>query len=252
MEIRSMLFPGIPQDAVINWAETEKNPNDNDIDIDFLLSDYETDNGVCFETTFSPIIENDKSSWINFKQEAENDSASYSSFQPLDEECKITTLCEKRTFKCDFVDCTYEADKCETLSAHKRRIHSKNGPYACPHCNEEFKLKDSMKKHVGRKHNEKPHRCTSCDMRFCTKQELENHTFSRHSESKSFACTFCPGAKKLFKTPKALRRHIDHTHKERKHFCLACGGTFAYEYELNKHQAKFCTMAKSLVSTSAN
>jgi len=162
-------------------------------------------------------------------------------------------LCEKGSlFKCDFVDCTYEADKYETLSAHKRRIHSNNGPYTCPHCNEQFKLKDSMKKHVARKHNEKPHRCTSCDMRFCTKQELENHTFSRHSDSKSFACTFCDGAKKLFKTPKALRRHIDHAHKEKKHFCLACGSTFAYEYELNKHQTKFCTMARSTLSSGAN
>jgi len=109
-----------------------------------------------------------------------------------------------------------------------------------------------MKKHVARKHNEKPHRCTDCDMRFCTKQELENHSFSRHSENRSFACTFCAGAKKLFKTPKALRRHIDHAHKERKHFCLACGGTFAYEYELNKHQTKFCSMARNEVACPAN
>lgn len=101
---------------------------------------------------------------------------------------------------------------------------------SCQVCGESFASRQSMLRHVGRKHPDAkndpnvtavryisaespkhPYACIECGKRFTTVTALSTHKARVHSQSNRFECTICH---KSYPVPSELRKHIKRVHEK--------------------------------------
>ncbi|XP_063047247.1 gastrula zinc finger protein XlCGF17.1-like [Engraulis encrasicolus] len=115
----------------------------------------------------------------------------------------------ERPFKCD------ECGKGFATAGHRREhqfIHAGTKPYACEHCDKSFGHGNDLVRHMRNHTGERPHPCPKCDMTFLRRETLQKH-ISRKHERKTLPP--CPGCGKVFKSERPLVKHVTTCNKKR-------------------------------------
>lgn len=156
------------------------------------------------------------------------------------------------------------------LSSHAK-YHRKGGVYWCTHCNEMvFSKKEELVAHVKQctgtiiaqleELNLLPHECGYCEEKFKMKDDLIKHLKQYHGLVRQFPCHLCG---LTYETNHSLRRHIQiiHEGRRRTYTCWVCGErdiqkTFTkrgllekhliQKHKLSKHEIDYSKMPKSL------
>ena len=110
---------------------------------------------------------------------------------------------------------SYPCKKCgdvfanrELLLAHRESMHHKVWP--CEHCDKVFKVKQMLDNHIRIHTKEKPFQCHICSQQFTQKVHLMAH-ISRHDE-KVCPKIACPQCGKTFRRQYDLKRHLKKHH----------------------------------------
>lgn len=116
--------------------------------------------------------------------------------------------------------------------------HTKECPYECDLCGENFRFRSSLSRHKFRHNDKKPHECHICGKGFIQAPTLRDH-LRTHTGNKSFICNICG---KSFITKHALGNHIN-MHKvkyicnelDADNRCQKCNTKFATKIQLKSH-----------------
>ena len=107
--------------------------------------------------------------------------------------------------------------------------------HKCEICDQEFKLKKSLSRHLSHFHNQKKqYICDIChNGNFRNQSQLDSHMKTIHENKKQYKCASC---KKSFSVVGYLKRHINSVHNGQKdHKCDSCGKTFSPANHLMTH-----------------
>ena len=107
---------------------------------------------------------------------------------------KIVTKCKL---------CDYQATFKENLLRHMKTFHSKTRNFECYECDEKFKLKGTLKKHIDAKHLQIKQTCLICQAEV---QCLRNHMRQVHERNIEYQCT-AENCKFVTNDTKALEKH---------------------------------------------
>ncbi|CAG2113311.1 unnamed protein product, partial [Medioppia subpectinata] len=177
----------------------------------------------------------------------------------------------RRQYKCDWHDCTYQCKSLTNLNLHRRRhsgqkpfkcqfpdcvssfvtnselkthtisIHSNESPFKCEWsgCGHAFKTKERLKCHSYNHNNEWPYVCEwpGCDAKYAKNSDLRMHRLCIHSNDKPYPCEW-PACEARFKTKNGRRLH-NYTHTgERPYRCEwpGCEASYYMVSKLNRHK----------------
>ncbi|XP_065371061.1 LOW QUALITY PROTEIN: zinc finger protein 568-like [Calliphora vicina] len=160
--------------------------------------------------------------------------------------------------------CSYKASRSSALKVHMGLVHGHDKvkeyfkpvldsgkKYPCNLCPRSYGRKDSLRKHVRRKHLNKPSKeetptkktkpqkpkdkerflCTYCGQSYSSKCGLESHVLT-HTGERPFSCEICS---KTFKRLKDLQLHRVIHSDEKPHQCSECGKAFKRVDKLKIH-----------------
>ncbi|CAH1981772.1 unnamed protein product [Acanthoscelides obtectus] len=157
--------------------------------------------------------------------------------------CNYTSHCEKGLI------CHIKRDNCYLGSSlgKSRSVSKKQYQYCCIKCNEVFKSKTSLNKHLVNNHvryiesvSSKIHECTFCDFKTAYKKHLPSHML-RHT-IKLFVCKHCNTS---FKSTQSLFDHILRIHpnfigsiSNKIYECMHCAHKGIRRSNFIRHMAK--------------
>ena len=120
------------------------------------------------------------------------------------------------------------------MNRHFRTFHENPLPQACTQCNERFRRKLQLKKHVILKHSgEYPYRCEHCNKGF-----LNTFLFSRHfaTHKTNEKARSCPDCDLTFDKWSSLVEHRRSVHKNVPRFtCDLCSKNFSRKPNIKDH-----------------
>ena len=105
--------------------------------------------------------------------------------------------------------------------------------YSCNQCGNEFKGKDTLRKHVKGFHADLiiPFDCDICNSTFKFPKSLQVHILKVHKKEFNFKCSLCEGK---FVTEDTLKKHIKR-HDRPRIFCEQCGKAMQTKTNLKDH-----------------
>ena len=118
---------------------------------------------------------------------------------------------------------------------HNRRVESQ---YTCFECDESFKTKECVRKHMEKHITERRKfeiECGKCDLKYSSEKLLEEHVITHmedctsNVEKEEFRCDDCNSQ---FTSKEYLENHMSKHNKNR---CIICGTCFWSESQLEKH-----------------
>ena len=143
---------------------------------------------------------------------------------------------EKHIRVCNICQATYESyDKFrQHKTIHKEK---KKTMHPCPHCNQEYEIKKSLKRHMLRVHGdadgETHYSCDKCDYVNKSHPKYQEHINAIHTKEVVYHCDQC-----TFTTYRKsnLQPHLKNVHEKYKpNKCDKCFAAFLTKRELNKH-----------------
>ncbi|XP_035680765.1 zinc finger protein 184-like isoform X1 [Branchiostoma floridae] len=163
----------------------------------------------------------------------------------------------EKPFACDL--CAYRAPQKRMLVRHVLKIHQKQRPHRCPHCDfgafDKKDIVEHMRLHSGekpwkcsqcsytttRKRNllrhvrvhtgEKPYQCRECPYAAADRRNLSDH-IRTHTDERPFRCTICGYGSR---TKGQLSRHLKHQHEAKPYKCPHCPFTATDAEHVHKH-----------------
>lgn len=157
----------------------------------------------------------------------------------------------------DIASCEFHMKECHTADItenYQYRNKLKTLRFSCPICQQGFRRKMSIEKHLSdktftekpaqktsdAKKWRKPTQCQACGKIFSDKFEAMYHYDRVHETNKTIKCDRC---EKFFATHKLLNRHMV-THGPKRHICSICGKLFPQIYQLTSHMDTHLTVKK--------
>ena len=180
---------------------------------------------------------------------------------------------EVAKFQCG--DCSFVTSKLYVFNEHVATHKNNEKEHECPVCQQKFKYKQSVKKHMmkhqgitpyhclicdyktnshsslevhQRAHSgEKPFVCKSCGMRFAQNSQLRVHIQYHSNANNPYKCELCD-----YQSPNyyKLTRHMK-VHRERPYACDMCNKKFMLPYQLRNHIATHSKVTQSIASSSS-
>lgn len=151
-----------------------------------------------------------------------------------------TVHLKQRKFVCDVCHRAYSFAK--NLRDHLAIVHLNQKNHFCTICNKNFMCKSSLKFHMKTLHGGKPKiKCEKCQRSFAHSCNYRVHL--KGHETKPFSCTHLT-CKLMFKTKKALDKHVKDCHNKPKpyglieHNCEQCNKTYMSRNGLKLHISK--------------
>lgn len=130
--------------------------------------------------------------------------------------------------------CTYNVNRCDSMSKHMLRVHSEGravAQFQCEVCGKTFIDKGYLRNHSVSHAKERLHKCHVCGHDFHRQSSLKRHIQS-HSEDKQFSCTLCE-----YQTNRKhlMYRHADLHRSGRAYSCRLCGAQFFTQLSFRSH-----------------
>jgi KRAB domain-containing zinc finger protein len=138
---------------------------------------------------------------------------------------KINSSCEK--LKCE----TTKLANSTELNIHTR-IHSKQKPYSCDHCQMNFSIKGNLTSHKRTHTGERPYSCCFCPKKFARSDCLIVHK-RIHTGEKPYQCDICHIK---FSCLSSLTYHKRIHRGEKPYDCDSCHKKFSQSTSLIRHQ----------------
>ncbi|KXJ70479.1 hypothetical protein RP20_CCG023427 [Aedes albopictus] len=136
----------------------------------------------------------------------------------------------KVLYRCS--DCGKQMVSPYTYQAHLR-IHSGERPFACPHCEQTFRISQGLNRHVREVHQKvRNYSCEVCGKRFGNGRNLKEHRFL-HTDEKPYVCNLCGSS---FKQKASLHMHRKIHDFSRNHTCSVCSKSFLTRSKLQLHE----------------
>ena len=180
---------------------------------------------------------------------------------------------EVAKFQCG--DCSFVTSKLYVFNEHVATHKNNEKEHECPVCQQKFKYKQSVKKHMMKHQGITPYHCSICDYKTNSHSSLEVHQRA-HSGEKPFVCKSC-GMR--FAQNSQLRVHIQYhsnannpykcelcdyqspnyykltrhmkVHRERPYACDMCNKKFMLPYQLRNHVATHSKVTSSIASSTS-
>merc|ERR1711874_410572 len=88
-------------------------------------------------------------------------------------------------------------------------VHQNYKPFKCNYCEDSFRRKDYLKKHVDGIHEKsKPSKCSDCEGSFSRKEDLKRHVNRVHLKIKALKKASCTKCKASFEQKSHLDNHM--------------------------------------------
>jgi len=170
-----------------------------------------------------------------------------------------------------------------SLKKHEQIVHMKVKNFKCFHCVKKFGRKVDLIDHVRTVHEKlKQFICDLCGLALASRQTLKTHRLTHDASSKNIVCGICNKSfrhkntfrkhtrrvhefdpskalncqicSKSFKHSEGLKRHVKKIHDTQcdKFVCSKCPKTFAFKYDLTKHNKTHNNPLKSKKSCFPN
>ncbi|CAH1267746.1 ZNF782 [Branchiostoma lanceolatum] len=135
----------------------------------------------------------------------------------------------EKPFACEL--CPYRAPQKRMLARHVLKIHQKQRPHRCQHCDFSAFDKKDIVEHMRLHSGEKPWKCSQCGYTTTRKRNLLRHV-RVHTGEKPFQCQLCPyAAADRRNLSDHIRTHTD----ERPYRCTICGYGSRTKGQLSRH-----------------
>ncbi|XP_059608727.1 zinc finger protein 239-like isoform X1 [Phlebotomus argentipes] len=186
---------------------------------------------LCEEIPFEAVEVEEKCTPMDVKVEPEDDLSSPGASNCFPEELYTIpeTLLKEEDIKEELPKKSTKSRKMRT-----RARSSRDQLFSCSECNQRFKFKSVLHKHIMR-HSERRFSCPKkCGNKFKTTLHANTHAAACIGKvTENFQCQHA-GCGKILKTKSGFKRHAL-VHSERSFICECCGGRFVSKRSLDIH-----------------
>ncbi|XP_069364474.1 uncharacterized protein [Maniola hyperantus] len=159
----------------------------------------------------------------------------------------------KKWYTCDVCENTF---KWKSLLVKHIKTHSDIKPFTCKFCHFKTKYKESLKTHIMRTHTgDRPFTCKLCEFKCAVNSNLVTH-MRTHTGEKPFSCKIC---KCLFARSDLLVKHLRTHTGEKPYSCKLCEYKCTENSNLVRHMRTHtgekrycCTLCKYKCTASSN
>merc|ERR1712122_228414 len=97
-------------------------------------------------------------------------------------------------FSC--TECNYVTFLKEQRNNHVNRVHKIMRENVCHHCGQAYSKKETLKRHLAKKHNEgapieRKYKCDQCEKSYEVLENLKIHVATNHDKTISYQCPIC-------------------------------------------------------------
>ncbi|XP_060068554.1 zinc finger protein Xfin-like [Ylistrum balloti] len=148
----------------------------------------------------------------------------------------------KKSRTCEFCGKVFRLP--HMMERHKV-VHTGEKPFQCHFCNKTFSFRTSYKAHLNSHPEYMPYKCAVCDTQFQMEKDFIDHRAQCRGGQNGVEFPFqCEVCKRVFRSTRSLRTHLDRKHQMEKHsqlpgsmrhYCQICQKGYFYKDSLTRH-----------------
>ncbi|XP_075210665.1 uncharacterized protein LOC142318019 [Lycorma delicatula] len=141
-------------------------------------------------------------------------------------------IIKQKTSECKCANCDLRTENLgKDISNENELPQHKGKKLVCEFCNERFRCKCYLKRHVNCHAKEKENNSNSCQKSLILENKLKTQLIT-HKEEKNYVCNFC---QKSFNHKSNLKIHLNIHTKEKNYVCNFCQKSFNHKSSLKLH-----------------
>ncbi|XP_075210659.1 uncharacterized protein LOC142318013 [Lycorma delicatula] len=141
-------------------------------------------------------------------------------------------IIKQKTSECKCANCDLRTENLvKDISNENELPQHKGKKLVCEFCNERFRCKCYLKRHVNCHAKEKENNSNSCQKSLILENKLKTQLIT-HKEEKNYVCNFC---QKSFNHKSSLKLHLNIHTKDKNYICNFCQKSFNHKDSLKIH-----------------